>query len=37
MVLSEFLDAGDVRPGENLLLATFGGGLTWASAVVRWG
>jgi 3-oxoacyl-[acyl-carrier-protein] synthase III len=37
IVLSEFLNAGDVRPGENLLLATFGGGLTWASAVVRWG
>jgi 3-oxoacyl-[acyl-carrier-protein] synthase-3 len=37
LALSEFLSAGPVRPGDNLLLATFGGGLTWASAVVRWG
>ncbi len=37
IALSEFLAVGDVRPGENLLLASFGGGLTWASAVVRWG
>jgi 3-oxoacyl-[acyl-carrier-protein] synthase-3 len=37
IALSEFLDAGDVRPGENLLMAAFGGGLTWGSAVVRWG
>jgi 3-oxoacyl-[acyl-carrier-protein] synthase-3 len=37
LALSEFLTAGDVRPGENLLMASFGGGLTWASAVVRWG
>ncbi len=36
LALSEFLSAGDVRPGDNLLLTTFGGGLTWASAVVRW-
>jgi 3-oxoacyl-[acyl-carrier-protein] synthase-3 len=37
IALSEFLSAGAVRPGENLLLSTFGGGITWASAVVRWG
>src|SRR5262249_23408008 len=37
IALSELLTAGPVRVGDNLLLATFGGGLTWASAVVRWG
>jgi 3-oxoacyl-[acyl-carrier-protein] synthase-3 len=36
VALSEFLSAGPVLPGDNLLLATFGGGLTWAAAVVRW-
>jgi 3-oxoacyl-[acyl-carrier-protein] synthase-3 len=36
LALSEFLAAGQVRVGENLLLASFGGGLTWASALVRW-
>jgi 3-oxoacyl-[acyl-carrier-protein] synthase-3 len=35
IALSELLDEGQLHPGENLLLATFGGGLTWASAVVR--
>jgi 3-oxoacyl-[acyl-carrier-protein] synthase-3 len=37
LALSEFLSAGPVAPGDHLLLATFGGGLTWASAVLRWG
>ena len=36
IALSELLSAGPLNPGDNLLLATFGGGLTWASAVVRW-
>jgi 3-oxoacyl-[acyl-carrier-protein] synthase-3 len=37
LALSEFASTAEVRPGDNLLLTTFGGGLTWASAVVRWG
>jgi 3-oxoacyl-[acyl-carrier-protein] synthase-3 len=36
IALSEFLAADSVLPGQNLLLAGFGGGLTWASSVVRW-
>jgi 3-oxoacyl-[acyl-carrier-protein] synthase-3 len=36
LALSEFLCVEPVQPGDNLLLATFGGGLTWAAAVVRW-
>jgi 3-oxoacyl-[acyl-carrier-protein] synthase-3 len=35
IALSEFLDSGQVHAGDNLLLAAFGGGLTWGSAVVR--
>jgi 3-oxoacyl-[acyl-carrier-protein] synthase-3 len=34
--LSEFLTNEPVEAGENLLLAAFGGGLTWAAAVIRW-
>jgi 3-oxoacyl-[acyl-carrier-protein] synthase-3 len=35
--LSEMHQRGLLRDGQNLLLAAFGGGLTWAAAVVRWG
>jgi 3-oxoacyl-[acyl-carrier-protein] synthase-3 len=30
------LDAGRIAPGDNLLLVSFGAGLTWASSVVTW-
>ena len=33
----EALEAGRVRPGALLVLAAFGGGLTWAAAAYRWG
>jgi 3-oxoacyl-[acyl-carrier-protein] synthase-3 len=36
IALSEFLDTEPVQPGDHLLLVAFGGGLTWASTVVRW-
>jgi 3-oxoacyl-[acyl-carrier-protein] synthase III len=36
IALAEMLGQETVRPGENLLLVAFGGGLTWAAAVVRW-
>ncbi len=29
--------AGRLHPGDNIVLTAFGGGLTWGSAVVRWG
>jgi 3-oxoacyl-[acyl-carrier-protein] synthase-3 len=35
IALAEVLDGGEVAAGEALLLVSFGGGLTWASAVVR--
>ncbi len=33
--LEEAWKAGKVKPGDLILMATFGGGLTWASSLVR--
>lgn len=33
--LEEALDTGKVKKGQLVLMATFGGGLTWASALIR--
>jgi 3-oxoacyl-[acyl-carrier-protein] synthase-3 len=37
LALVDALDHDRVHPGDHLLLTGFGGGMTWASAVVRWG
>jgi 3-oxoacyl-[acyl-carrier-protein] synthase-3 len=37
LALGTALDAGKIQPGNNVLLTGFGGGMTWASAVLRWG
>jgi 3-oxoacyl-[acyl-carrier-protein] synthase-3 len=37
LALCEAADTGRLRAGDHVLLTAFGGGLTWASAVVRWG
>jgi 3-oxoacyl-[acyl-carrier-protein] synthase III len=37
VALVEALDQGRVKPGALLLMPGFGGGLTWASLLVRWG
>jgi 3-oxoacyl-[acyl-carrier-protein] synthase-3 len=37
VALVEALEAGRVKPGSLLLMPGFGGGLTWASLLVRWG
>lgn len=37
IALSEAATGGQLRQGDHLLLTAFGGGLTWASALVRWG
>lgn len=34
--LAEAADAGRLQPGDVVLMAGFGAGMTWASAVVRW-
>ncbi len=37
IALYEAAEAGRIAPGDLVLLTAFGGGLTWGSAVVRWG
>jgi len=37
IALTEALEEGKIRPRANLVLAAFGGGLTWAAAVLKWG
>jgi 3-oxoacyl-[acyl-carrier-protein] synthase-3 len=37
IALCEAADAGRLPHGAHVLLTSFGGGLTWASGVVRWG
>jgi 3-oxoacyl-[acyl-carrier-protein] synthase-3 len=35
--LVEAVDAGAIRDGMNVVVVAFGGGLTWAAGVLRWG
>jgi 3-oxoacyl-[acyl-carrier-protein] synthase-3 len=37
LVLAEAADDGRLRPGDLVLLSGFGAGLTWGSALLRWG
>jgi len=37
LALADALESGRIRPGSRVLLSGFGGGMTWASAVLRWG
>ena len=37
LALHDAISDGRVHDGDNLLLTGFGGGMTWASAVLRWG
>ncbi|HUO48507.1 MAG TPA: 3-oxoacyl-[acyl-carrier-protein] synthase III C-terminal domain-containing protein, partial [Acidimicrobiales bacterium] len=37
LALADALDTGALVPGSIALLSGFGGGMTWASAVLRWG
>lgn len=37
IALCEAVEQGRITNGANVLVTAFGGGLTWASAVVRWG
>lgn len=36
LALDDAVATGKVKKGDRLLLAGFGGGMTWASAVLRW-
>jgi 3-oxoacyl-[acyl-carrier-protein] synthase-3 len=37
IALVDALEEGRIRDGMNICIVGFGGGLTWAAAVVRWG
>ena len=37
LALAEAADGGRIKPGDLVLMSGFGAGLTWASAVIRWG
>jgi 3-oxoacyl-[acyl-carrier-protein] synthase-3 len=34
--LSEWLDAGKIRNGDNLILSSFGAGFTWGAIYLKW-
>jgi 3-oxoacyl-[acyl-carrier-protein] synthase-3 len=36
VALEEALAAGRLKPGDLVLMAAFGGGVTWGAALVRW-
>ncbi len=36
LAMREAIDDGRIKDGSDLLLVTFGAGLTWAASVVRW-
>ena len=36
VALDEAIEAGRLKKGDNVLMAAFGAGFTWASAVLRW-
>jgi len=37
LALDEAVRSGIVKPGQTIAAAGFGAGLTWGSAIVRWG
>jgi 3-oxoacyl-[acyl-carrier-protein] synthase-3 len=37
LAMAEAADAGRLRDGDLLLMSGFGAGMSWASAVLRWG
>jgi 3-hydroxy-3-methylglutaryl CoA synthase len=37
LALGELLDRKLAKPGDHVLLAGFGAGLTWAAALFEWG
>lgn len=37
VALTESLEQNRIQPGDHVLMASFGAGLTWGAGVVRWG
>ena len=36
IALTEAWEEGKIKPGDNVVLAAFGSGFTWASAIIKW-
>jgi len=36
LAMDEAVRAGQIKPGDNVLLSSFGAGMSWASLVLRW-
>lgn len=36
VALAEAVQDGRVKPGQNVVLVAFGGGLTWAASLIKW-
>lgn len=36
IALDECVEAGKIGPGDLVLMASFGGGVTWGGVLVRW-
>lgn len=37
IALTEALEEGRIRPGDNVLFTAFGSGISWGAALVKWG
>lgn len=37
MAMAEALEEGRIKPGDRILMAAFGAGLTWGAATLKWG
>lgn len=37
LALAEAVRAGKIKKGDVIAMAGFGAGLSWASAIIRWG
>ncbi|MCM2680504.1 ketoacyl-ACP synthase III [Echinimonas agarilytica] len=37
IALAEALEAGRIQPGDNIMSAAFGAGLTWGAGYIKWG
>ena len=37
IAMTEALEEGRIKPGATILMASFGAGLTWGAAIMRWG
>ena len=36
LALTEAYNEGKIKPGDNVILVAFGGGLTWGATLIKW-